>query len=190
LIGIIGSKLAAINPAYLDRKIAALTPVRIPNKDHRVKLPLIPFVALLTYVLARLGDTETDLIERYGQPVHRVETVDGLPGVKGRTFRVSPITVTAYLLDKTCQYEQYSKIGGLTDNEIEQILAANSAGQEWMALDKPQTPSNRREWMRRDQKAAAFYERLTLKLKILTMDFSRYIKFAQEAESAEALKKF
>jgi uncharacterized protein YueI len=59
-----------------------------------------------------------------------------------------------------------------------------------MALDKQQTPSNKREWMRRDQKASAFYERLTLKLKILTMDFSRYIKFAQEAESAEALKKF
>jgi hypothetical protein len=59
-----------------------------------------------------------------------------------------------------------------------------------MALDKPRTPSNKREWMRGDRKAAAFHERLTLKLKILTMDFSRYIKFAQEAESAEALKKF
>jgi hypothetical protein len=119
-----------------------------------------------------------------------VEAIDGLPGVKGGTFRVSLITVTTYLLDKTCQYEQYSKVGGLTDNEIEQILAANSAGQEWIALDKPQTPSNKREWMRRDQTAAAFYDRLTLKLKILTMDFSKYIKFAREAESAEALRKF
>jgi hypothetical protein len=106
-----------------------------------VKLLLIPFVALPTYVLARLGDTEADLIERYGQPVQRVETVDGFPGVKGRTFRVSLITVTAYLLDKTCQYEQYSKVGGVNDSEIDQILAANGAGQEWMALDKPRTPT-------------------------------------------------
>jgi hypothetical protein len=119
-----------------------------------------------------------------------VEAIDGLPGVKGRTSRVSLITVTTYLLDKTCQYEQYSKVGGLTDNEIEQILAANRAGQKWIALDKPQTPSNKREWMRRNQRAAAFYERLTLKLKLLTMDFSKYIKFAREAESAEALKRF
>jgi hypothetical protein len=44
--------------------------------------------------------------------------------------------------------------------------------------------------MRRDQKAAAFQERLTLKLKILTMDFSRYIGFIKESENAEALQKF
>jgi hypothetical protein len=31
-----------------------------------MKVLLIPFVALPTYVLARLGDTEADLIERYG----------------------------------------------------------------------------------------------------------------------------
>ena len=49
---------------------------------------------------------------------------------------------------------------------------------------------NKQEWMRRDQKAAAFQERLTLKLKILTMDFSRYIGFIKESENAEALQKF
>jgi len=98
--------------------------------------------------------------------------------------------VTAYLLDKTCQYEQYSRPGGLTDREILQILSANSGGHEWAALDKPTTPMNKQEWMRRDQKAAAFQERLTLKLKILTMDFSRYIGFIKESENAEALQKF
>jgi len=45
-----------------------------------MKVLLIPFMALPTYVLARLGDTEADLIERYGQPIHRVEAIDGLPG--------------------------------------------------------------------------------------------------------------
>jgi hypothetical protein len=73
----------------------------------------------------------------YGQPIAQVEAIDGFLGVKGRAFRVSTITVTAYLLDKTCEYEQYSKPGGLTDREILQILAANSGGHEWAALDKP-----------------------------------------------------
>ena len=91
-----------------------------------MKLFLILFLALPASVLARIGDTEADLIQRYGQPVFQVEAIDGFPGVKGRTFRVSTITVTAYLLDKTCQYEQYSRPGGLTDREILQILAANS----------------------------------------------------------------
>jgi hypothetical protein len=155
-----------------------------------MKLFFILFLALPASVLARIGDTEADLIQRYGEPVFQVEAIDGFPGVKGRTFKVSTITVTAYLLDKTCQYQQYSRPGGLTDREILQILSANSGGHEWAALDKPATPMNKKEWMRRDQKAAAFQERLTLKLKILTMDFSRYIGFIKESENAEALQKF
>ena len=155
-----------------------------------MNLFFILFLALPASVLARIGDTEADLIQRYGEPVYQVEAIDGFPGVKGRTFKVSTITVTAYLLDKTCQYEQYSRPGGLTDGEILQTLSANSGGHEWAALDKPATPMNKKEWMRRDQKAAAFQERLTLKLKILTMDFSRYIGFIKESGNAEALQKF
>jgi hypothetical protein len=93
-------------------------------------------------------------------------------------------------LDKTCQYEQYSRPGGLTDREILQILAANSGGHESAALDKPATPMNKQEWMRRDQKAAAFQGTSHAKTEILTMDFSRYIGFIKESENAEALQKF
>lgn len=59
-----------------------------------MKLFFTLFLALPASVLARIGDTEADLIQRYGEPVSQVEAVDGFPGVKGRTFKVSTITVT------------------------------------------------------------------------------------------------
>jgi hypothetical protein len=58
-----------------------------------MKLFFTLFLALPASALARIGDTEADHIQRYGQPVFQVEAIDGFPGVKGRTFRVSTITV-------------------------------------------------------------------------------------------------
>ena len=51
-----------------------------------MKLFFILFLALPASVLARIGDTEADLIQRYGEPVFQVEAIDGFTDVKGRTF--------------------------------------------------------------------------------------------------------
>src|SRR5262245_7166084 len=103
-----------------------------------MKLFFILFLALPASVLARIGDTEADLIQCYGEPVRREGT--NVQGIHQHGDRLP--------LDKTCQYEQYSRPGGLTDGEILQILSANSGGHEWAALDKPATPMNKKEWMR------------------------------------------
>ena len=62
----------------------------------KVLLAILLFPAC---ALARLGDSEAQLIARYGQPTKRETTVKNHPGVSGIYFQVSGVDVQALLLE-------------------------------------------------------------------------------------------
>src|SRR5215207_8687781 len=63
------------------KELVLLGATSYKRRTPPMKLFFTLFLALPASVLARIGDTEADLIQRYGQPVSQVEAIDGFPGV-------------------------------------------------------------------------------------------------------------
>lgn len=82
-------------------------------------------------VFARIGETEEQIEKRYGKPVR---TLSQPNEPLERLYVFAGMNVIVTFINNVSQREFYSKKdkSTLSDTEIEVLLAANSAGSEWI----------------------------------------------------------
>ena len=104
---------------------------------------------------ARLGETEQQLVARFGAPTSRViETMSAQGkvyefGVKLR-FRQDDWSIECAIVDGRSSREIYQKVGEWTDEQMTTVLNSNSQGARWTDLSRAATRKIFREWRRND----------------------------------------
>lgn len=112
---------------------------------------------------ARLGETEKQIIQRYGEPIPEMPKLlnyDG-KGHWGTFFRFNGYIISVVFDARSaCVREAYSRCDGLalTEAEMLKFLDINSGGRKWNRLPDSAFPdSNSPEWIRADDQVKAFY---------------------------------
>jgi hypothetical protein len=110
---------------------------------------------LASVAQARLGETEAQMVARFGKPTLRTtHTVHS----QGKSWDLGPSfhfrqddwTIQCDLIDARCVRVVYGKRGEWTDEQLEMVLAYNSQGLKWERLPKPGFEKNLRSWKRSD----------------------------------------
>jgi hypothetical protein len=104
---------------------------------------------------ARLGDTEAELVERFGKPtMHSKHFIfaQGKQREMGPTlhFRLDEWSISCDLVDGRCMRIGYAKPGGWTEDQIRLVLSTNSQGAAWTETSKPMIAKLQRSWHRSD----------------------------------------
>lgn len=104
---------------------------------------------------ARLGETEAEMVKRFGAPAMRSKHSTFAQGKSlemGPTlyFRQDDWSIGCDLVDGRCVRIAYSKPGEWTTEQISLVLAYNSQGASWSETGKPGTASFARSWKRAD----------------------------------------
>lgn len=121
-----------------------------------MKTPVIAVLFILTTVpvWARLGETEKELIARFGKPVTRARhsiSAQGKSWELGPTlkFKQDDWHISSDLVDGRVVRENYQKRGDWTTEQIQAVLAANSHGATWTETTKG-SGTHSRTWKRTD----------------------------------------
>jgi hypothetical protein len=85
---------------------------------------------------ARLGETEEQLVDRFGSGSHTPKFWDDLPGVTYILFSKQNFSIYVGLLNGKSAYERYQTDRGVSDELIRQLLVVESEGHKW---SPPQT---------------------------------------------------
>jgi hypothetical protein len=108
----------------------------------------------ITSASARVGENETELQARYGEPVGNIPTEDLGPM---RGFKSGGYIIGVVLENGVSEMEMFSKAdeANMTASEIQNLLKGNGAG-EWKAeqTGKP----NWRRWRREDDAQVGLYD--------------------------------
>jgi hypothetical protein len=104
---------------------------------------------------ARLGETEAQMIARFGEPVHRAQHSTYAQGKvwhmgPSLSFRQDDWSIGCDLVDGRCVKIQYRKSGEWTEEQVQLVLAYNSQGAKWTETSKPETKKYQRTWKRVD----------------------------------------
>ena len=104
---------------------------------------------------ARLGETEAQMVARFGQPMHRSQHstyAQGKVWHMGPTlsFRQEDWSISCDLVDGRCVKIQYGKTGEWTEEQFQMVLAYNSQGARWTETSKPAAKKYNRTWKRAD----------------------------------------
>lgn len=131
---------------------------------------------------ARLGETEVQLVERYGKSIMRApESVIEQGKVHTLAddfhFRADGWTIIARVVNGRCESISYGKPGEWTEEQYGVLLEANGTRALWEERKTP-TPKTHREWKRRDGATAVWRM-----LQNLTLETPAY------QQAREALKK-
>lgn len=104
------------------------------------------FLAVLAVpAQARIGETEFQLITRFGPPISR-----GFDLGPTLTFAFGEWTVVCDIVDGMCARIRYSKIGDWTEENFETLLKANGHRSGWNDLVSPNMKKLMRKWKRGD----------------------------------------
>jgi len=80
---------------------------------------------------ARLGETEDQIVSRFGPPTDAPRFEDDLPGVTYKLFSKQNFNIYVGLLDGKSAYERYQTDGGVNDMLIRELLEIESEGHMW-----------------------------------------------------------
>lgn len=125
---------------------------------HRILiLAVVWFVPVLA--VARLGETEAELVNRFGEPKLRSKhhvTAQGKSWVLGPVlfFKQDDWSIHCYMVEGRCMRISYAKPGDWTETQIQQVLNSNSQGVRWGEGSKPSTVQFKRSWKRNDGSTA------------------------------------
>jgi hypothetical protein len=119
-----------------------------------IKLAAV-FVLSALSAFARLGETPTQLTERFGPPQ---STVPSYTHAQGRTIQLGDIlsfrqddwSIQCTVTEGRCSKIGYTKAGEWTDQQITTVLTSNSQGARWTDLSNPKFLKVLREWKRED----------------------------------------
>lgn len=122
---------------------------------------LLAFIAFPFYVYGRLGETEQELVARFGPPVSRAREVTLTQskiiefGSK-LIFRQGDWTIESVMIEGRCAREEYWKAGEWTEDQFVTVLTSNAQGEKWTDLSKAMTKGLMREWHRGDGATAVW----------------------------------
>jgi hypothetical protein len=155
---------------------------------RRARSLLLLLPLLLTAGHARLGDTERELIARFGQPTFR--SSDQI-AAQGRMWELGPRfsfqqadwRISCVLVDGRCAAIEYGKAGEWTDEQIQLVLGTNSQGTRWIETTKG-IPKHNRSWKRADGATAAWTSYGGFKLVVPAYDRARQVIEAKAKAAA------
>jgi hypothetical protein len=119
--------------------------------SHRSKLHMKAFLCCLVLAAfalrahARIGDTESQLVARFGKPVSQEGGLNG-----SLRFAFAEWLVTCDMVDGLCGRISYSKVGEWTEEVFDKLLLANGRASEWTDLTSPNVKKLQRKWKRAD----------------------------------------
>src|SRR3954471_18716560 len=105
--------------------------------------------------LARVGETEPELVARYGQVLSRQparKSAAGKMTIYGErlVFKSTDWDVSAVIIGGKCQEISYTKDGKWTEVQFQFLLQLNGGRKQW--TEQPtRNPDNHREWNRKDK---------------------------------------
>lgn len=102
---------------------------------------------------ARLGETEEQLVARFGPGLHTPKFWGDLPGVTYILFSKHNFSIYVGLLNGKSAYERYQTDNGINDALIKQLLEVESQGHRWSV---PQPWSSTGSGRLRDDGALAY----------------------------------
>jgi hypothetical protein len=145
---------------------------------------LLLAVFLPFQIFARLGETEDQIIKRYGKPIMRppeCKIFDGKVIKLGERlyFTQESWNISCVMIDKVCVAIIYSKTGDLTTEQRQHILRTNSTGdQHW--VDGKKSNSMVTVWLRSDGARAerAAYSSSTISL--FVADYDKKVKAIED----------
>lgn len=153
--------------------------------------PLFFFLILSsTFAFARVGETEPELVKRFGSPV--VRSIDQI-GAEGRmwtigpqlTFKKDDWTIVCVLVDGRVGKESYGKRGQWTEDHLKTVLNANSQGAKWEETGRA-GKKLAREWRRSDGATARWVSNSGMT--IIVPGYERAKKVIEAKGKAEAGK--
>jgi hypothetical protein len=121
-----------------------------------LRLAAATFLIAATAAEARLGETEQQLIERFGPPKlrgqHSIIAQGKIVPLGAKLhFREGDWTIACDLIDGRCLRIHYSKPGDWTDDQMTAVLGANNQGAQWIEITtKPHLAKLKRTWRRSD----------------------------------------
>lgn len=142
------------------------------------------FLLLAASLHARIGESETELIRRFGAPIDRADhSVDSRETGQYQlgeslTFRLGDWWIACDLVAGRCARISYSKTGSWTEDNFESILSANTQGGNWKDLLSPSMKSLMRKW-RRDDGAIAHW--VVGSLSITSPEYEKTRAIAEQA---------
>jgi hypothetical protein len=122
---------------------------------------LVVNLCLAPCVHGRLGETETALAKRFGQPVTKAR--DNLVA-EGKitqlwpqlTYRQDDWRIRCDIVDGRCARIHYSKPGEWTEEQLQTVLNTNAQGATWTDISKASIRKLAREWKRTDGATATW----------------------------------
>jgi hypothetical protein len=123
------------------------------------------FLVIAPSLWARLGETEAELVARFGQPHSRVSHsvfAQGkfIPLGPQLHFREGEWRITADLIDGRCLRIAYQKPGDWTEDQIRLVLNSNTQSSQWAETSKANIAKLQRAWRRKDGSVAE-WDKLT-----------------------------
>ena len=111
--------------------------------------------------LARLGETEPELVARLGEPLTHTDEITPTQGKmiafgKRYYFKQGDWSIECVIVDGRCAKEVYRKPGEWTEEQFRSILASEAQGARWADRSQESAKKFRREW-RRDDGATAVW---------------------------------
>ncbi len=109
----------------------------------------------LSPATARLGETEHQLIERFGNVTarqqHKIFAQGKFIDLGPRlSFREGDWRIACDLVDGKCVRITYSKPGDWTEDQVQLVLNNNAQGAKWSEITKPGAGKMLRDWKRSD----------------------------------------
>ncbi len=123
-------------------------------------VPILVFALVASAAVGRVGETEQELVARYGAVANRQparKSVQGRMNIYGERlgFKFEFWTVSAVIIAGRCEEITYSLAGKWTDPHFRRLLEINGGWTEWTE-QKTRNPDNHRQWLRRDQTTASW----------------------------------
>ncbi len=123
-------------------------------------VPVLVFALVASVAAGRVGETEQELVARYGAVTNRQparKAVQGRMNIYGERlgFKFEFWTVSAVIIAGRCEEITYSLTGKWTEPHFRRLLEINGGWSEWTE-QKTRNPDNHRQWLRKDQTTAAW----------------------------------
>ncbi len=123
-------------------------------------VPVLVFALVAATAVGRVGETEQELVARYGAVTNRQparKSVQGRMNIYGERlgFKFEFWTVSAVIVAGRCEEITYTLAGKWTEPHFRRLLEINGGWTEWTE-QKTRNPDNHRQWLRRDQTTASW----------------------------------
>ena len=127
----------------------------------RILLLFLGLWALPVGAWARLGETEAQLVARFGEPTNRTNEITLAQGkwlVFGQRlyFRQGDWSIQCVVVEERCAKEVYQKPGDWTEDQFKAILSSEAQGAQWTDRSQEGAKKLRREWRRADGATAVW----------------------------------